>query len=128
MANLRVFVSFEFEKDNDLRDSFYRQAQELSPHIIRDSSLRQAYTDEEWKDKARTAIRGCDVVVVLVGADTHNAPGVKTEVEIACQLGKPVLQVVPQKRPYQGLPYIEDRVRWKWTAINGRLDEIAASR
>ena len=128
MANLKVFVSFEFEKDNDLRDSFYTQGHELSPHIILDSSLRQTYTNEEWKAEARIAVRGCDVVVVLVGADTHNAPGVKTEVGIARQLGKPVLQVVPQERPYQGLPYIDERIRWRWTTINRRLDEIAASR
>ena len=128
MANLKVFVSFEFERDNDLRDSFYRQGEELSPHIIHDSSLRQTYTDEEWKAEARTAIHGCDVVVVLVGTDTHNAPGVQTEVDIARQLGKPVLQVVPQRRPYQGLPNINDRVRWRWTAINRRLDELAAPR
>ena len=128
MANLKIFVSFEFERDNDLRDSFYRQGQELSPHTIHDSSLRQTYTNEEWKSKARFAIRGCDAVVVLVGTDTHNAPGVQTEVDIARQLGKPVLQVVPQRRPYQGLPNINDRVRWRWTAINRRLDELAAPR
>ncbi len=125
MSYLRIFVSFEFDKDNDLRNNFYRQGKEHSAHIIHDSSLRQSYPSEEWKARARYAIRGCDVVVVLVGTDTHNAPGVRTETEMARQMGKPILQVVPQGRPYQGLPYIEERVRWRWTTINRRLHEIA---
>ena len=31
------------------------------------------------KNKARAAIRECDVVVVLIGQDTHNAQGVIVE-------------------------------------------------
>ena len=128
MSHLRIFVSFEFDKDNDLRNNFYRQGKEHSAHIIHDSSLRKSYPSEEWKARARSAIGGCDVVVILVGADTHNAPGIRTEIEMALQMGKPTLQVVPQGRPYQGLPYIDERIRWKWTFINRCLDEIAAAR
>lgn len=117
-------MSFEYDKDNDLRGNFYAQARVFSTHRIQDCSLRQDYPSEEWKAKARTAISGCDVVIVLVGADTHNAPGVRTEVEIARQSSKPVLQVMPKKRPYQGVPTVKDRTRWKWPAINRHLDDI----
>ncbi len=122
--SLKIFVSFEYDKDNDLRGHFYTQARESSTHRIQDCSLRQDYPSEEWKAKARAAISGCDVVIVLVGADTHNAPGVKTEVEIARQFSKPVFQVVPQKRPYQGVQTVRDRIRWKWPVINRHLDGI----
>ena len=91
---------------------------------MRNSSLNEAYPNEEWKMKAQAAIRQCDLVIVLVGEDTHNAPGVKTEVEIADGLGKPVIQVIPQKRPYKGLSYVGDRVRWKWDRINKKIDEV----
>ena len=128
MSHLRIFVSFEFDKDNDLRNNFYKQGEEYSTHIIHDSSLRQSYPSEEWKARARSAIRGCDVVLVFLGADTHNAPGVRTEIEIANHFGKPIFQVVPQGRPYQGVPCVDERIRWKWTTINRRLDEIATSR
>ena len=57
MANLRIFISFEFDKD--------RQAREQSQHRVRNCSLNQAYPDEAWKNKARQAIRECDVVLVL---------------------------------------------------------------
>lgn len=72
--SLKIFVSFEYDKDNDLRGHFYTQAKKYSTHRIQDCSLRQDYPTEEWKAKARSAISGCDVVIVLVGADTHNAP------------------------------------------------------
>ena len=124
MATLSIFVSFEFDKDGDLKDSFFAQARDKIPHRVRNSSLNEAYPNEEWKMRAQSAIRQCDLVIVLVGEDTHNAPGVKTEVEIANRLGKPVIQVIPQKRPYEGLPYVDDRVRWKWDRINKKIDEV----
>ena len=128
MSHLRIFVSLEFDKDNDLRNNFYRQGKEHSAHIIHDSSLRHSYPSKEWKARARSAICGCDVVVVLVGADTHYAPGIRTEIEIASHFGKPIFQIVPQGRPYQGVPCVDERIRWKWTTINRRLDETATSR
>lgn len=124
MSFLKIFVSFEYDKDNELRGHFYTQAKTHSTHVIQDCSLRQDYPSEKWRAKARTAILGCDVVIVLVGADTHNAPGVRTEVEMACQLRKPVFQVVPQERPYQGVPTVGDRIRWKWSDINRHLNSL----
>ena len=124
MANLSIFVSFEFDKDGDLKNSFFAQAREKLPHRVRNSSLNEAYPNEEWMARAQSAIRRCDLVIVLVGQDIHNAPGVRTEVEIAKRLGKPVFQVIPQGRPYEGLPCVDDRIRWKWNRINRKIDEV----
>lgn len=124
MSFLKILVSFEYDKDNDRRGHFYAQAKRHSTHRIQDCSLQQDYPSEKWRAKARTAILGCDVVIVLVGADTHNAPGVRTEVEVARQLHKPVFQVVPQERPYQGVPMVRDRIQWKWPVINSHLEGI----
>ena len=76
MANLNIFVSFEFDRDQDLKNNFYRQAKEETAHRIRDCSLHGSFPDEAWKNKAMNAIRRCDVVVVLIGQDTHNAQGI----------------------------------------------------
>ena len=65
--NLKMFVSFEFDKDNDLKNNFYEQAKEHTPHRIRNSSLNETYPDRQWKDKAESAIRECDIAIVLVG-------------------------------------------------------------
>ena len=124
MANLKIFVSFEFDNDKDLKNNFFQQAKNNTPHRVRNSSLNEAYPTQEWKNKARAAIRECDVVIILVGQDTHNAPGVKTEVEIAHQLRKPVFQVVPKGRTYTGVPNVDTPIRWYWNRINRKLEEI----
>ena len=124
MPELNIFVSFEYDKDKSLKGNFFAQAKGMTPHRVRNSSLEEAYPEQQWKDKATTAIRKCDIVIVLVGQDTHNAPGVMAEVDIARWLRKPILQVVPRRRSYTGVSGIEEPIRWKWKRINKRIDEL----
>ena len=123
MATIDIFASFEFDKDRDLKDNFYRQAKDHSPHRVRNFSLNEAYPTDEWKDKAKAAIEQCDLVIILIGPDTHNAPGVDTEVRIARSLGKPIFQVKPQHRSYNGVEDIE-LVPWRWRRINGKIADL----
>lgn len=127
MARLNIFVSFEFEKDSSLKNSFYSQARRYSRHRIRNTSLNQDYPDEVWKSRAREAIRECDVVLVMVGRDTHNAPGVLIETDMARSLGKPTIQVLSanaRRCGFGGVPHIENRIPWKWDTINEVLDGL----
>ena len=128
MAKLSIFVSFEFDKDNNLRNSFYRQAKEETPHRVVDRSLKEAYPSEAWKKEARKAIEACDVVVVLIGEDTHNAEGVKIETDMARSLQKPIIQVRPQGSTLTGLEHLEMPIAWRWKTINAKLNEIAPRR
>ena len=128
MTTLNIFVSFEYDNDKDLKNNFYRQADEETNHRIRDCSLHESYSDEAWKNKARKAIRRCDVVVVLIGQDTHNAPGVIVETDMARSFGKPIIQVRPQGRPYNGLTRLPDPVPWRWSRINAELDRAVSRR
>ena len=121
---LRIFVSFEFGKDNDLKSSFFGQAKVNTPHRVRNFSLKEAYPDHKWVEEARSAIKECDVVIVLIGKDTHNAPGVKTEVGIARSMNKPIFQVRLQKWAYAGVRGLEEPSPWEWKGINEKLDEI----
>ncbi len=124
MPTLNIFVSFEFDKDNDLRNNFYGQAKQETNHRIVNCSLRESYPDDAWKNKAREAIRRCDVVVVLIGEDTHNAQGVMVETDMARSLGKPIIQVRPQDRPYNGLTRLGEPIPWRWRRINAKLDAL----
>ena len=128
MPTLNIFVSFEFDKDNDLKNNFYTQAREHTQHRIRNCSLNEAYPDDAWKNRARAAIRECDVVVVLIGQDTHNAQGVIVETDMARSMGKPIIQIRPQGRTYNGLTRLDEPIRWKWTTINARLNQIQSRR
>ena len=125
MPTLNVFVSFEFDKDQDLKNNFCRQAKEETNHRIRDCSLHESFPYDVWKNKARNAIRRCHAVVVLIGQDTHNAPGVIAETDMARSLGRPIIQVRPQGRPYNGVTRLGDPSPWRWSRINTELDTIA---
>ncbi len=124
MATLNIFVSFEFDKDENLRGSFYKQAESRTRHSLRNRSLSEPYETPHWKAKAKAAIRKSDAIIVLVGEDTHNAPGVRTEVDMARNLKKPILQVRPQKRSYHGVRDLKDPIPWKWKRIERWLDEL----
>lgn len=125
MAELDIFVSFEFDKDIDLKNSFYGQAKSESHHKLRNCSLNEAYPDRSWQDRARAAIAGCDVVIVLIGEDTHNAPGIKVETDIGQRLKKPIIQIRPQNRPYRGIAGLGDPIPWKWKTINAKLASLS---
>ena len=128
MPILNIFVSFEFDKDQDLKNQFYRQAKQETDHRIRNCSLNESYPDEAWKNKARNAIGQCDVVIVLIGQDTHNAPGVIVETDMARSLRKPIVQVRPQGRSYNGLTRLGEPIPWRWSRINAELDAIVNRR
>ena len=124
MSSLSIFVSFEFDRDDDLKSNFYEQAREHTRHRVLNCSLDEAYPDEQWKRKAKKAIAECDVMVVLIGQDTHNAQGVVVETDIVRSLHKPTIQIRPQGRPYNGLTRLEEPIPWKWTTINAKLDSL----
>ena len=83
MAKKRVFISFDYDHDLDLKNFLIGQANnEGSPFEIADFSIKEAIS-EDWKKRARTRNKGCDVVAVICGEHTDIAAGVSAEVKIA---------------------------------------------
>jgi len=83
MAKTRTFISFDYDHDSDLKTLLVGQAKnEDSPFEITDMSIKAAI-DDDWKEKACTRIKGCDVVVVICGEYTDSATGVSAELKIA---------------------------------------------
>ena len=87
MAKKRTFISFDYDNDSDLKNLLVGQARNSdSPFEIIDMSIKEAI-DSNWKVKARTRIKGCDVVVVICGKNTNTATGVSAELKIAQEEG-----------------------------------------
>jgi len=84
MANKkRVFISFDYDHDEKLKILLVGQSKhEDSPFELADWSIKEAIS-EDWKKKARTRIKGVDVVVVICGENTDAAAGVSAELTIA---------------------------------------------
>ena len=123
-GQVHVFLSFEFGEDNELHRNFYSQAKQESGCEIIDCSLNEAYhPDSRWLEKARKQIALSDIVIVVVGEDTHNALGVEKEVTIANQLKKPMFQIRPQRRTAGEIRGGGEMIRWRWKKIDAKIAE-----
>lgn len=84
----RVFVSFDYDNDSDLKVLLIGQARNPdSPFEVEDWSVKTA--SPGWKDDARSRIARSDQVIVLCGKQTDTATGVNVELELAEELGVP---------------------------------------
>lgn len=89
MAKKRVFISFDFDHDEDLRNLLVGQSKNPdSPFELADWSVKEHMTGD-WKAKVRTRIKSVDQVLVICGQHTHTAAGVAVELSIAKEEKKP---------------------------------------
>lgn len=89
MSAPRVFVSFDFDHDEDLRNLLVGQARHSSsPFEVTDYSVREPETGD-WEAKIRARIRLVSQVAVICGNHTDTATGVAAEVRIAREEGRP---------------------------------------
>ena len=116
-----VYLAFEFDRDAHRRQAFIEQAAERCDFTLNDRSMPAAAHSERWRREASQRIRASDVVLVLLGRDTHAAPGVQDELNLARQWRRPIVQLMPQGRNY-GL--VSDNIpvcRYRWNRINEML-------
>ena len=123
MIKKRVFVSFDFDEDRRLKEFIIQQARNSdSPFSVIDHSLKEAAPERSWKDKARSAIKRSEIVLVMVGPKTHKAPGVLAEVKMAREEGKPIVQVIGYKNgDYTAVPNAGRLYLWNWDNLKKLL-------
>lgn len=117
----KVFISFDFDHDEDLKNLFVGQAKhDDTPFEISDVSVKEALTGD-WKAKVRPKIRNAEQVAVICGEYTHTATGVSAEVEIAQELGKPYFLLKGRSDKTCMKPKsakTEDKIyRWTWENV-----------
>jgi len=89
MAKTRVFMSFDYDNDKDLRTLLAGQAKNTdSPFELADWSVKEAMTGD-WKKKVRERIKRVDQMIVICGMKTDTATGVSAELIIAQEEKKP---------------------------------------
>jgi len=89
MAKKRVFTSFDYDHDDDIRTMLVGQSKNPdSPFELADWSVKEPMTGD-WKEKVRKRIRRCDLVIVICGQYTDSASGVSAELKITQDEQKP---------------------------------------
>ena len=97
MVKYKVFVSFDYSSDFSLKQNLIAQANDPSSLFeIVDFSIQKQLPQGQWLRQAQSAIARYDVFLVLLGMNTHQAPGVLKEVAIAKGLKKRRYQLKPQ--------------------------------
>lgn len=119
MAKTKVFVSFDFDNDKTLRDFIIGQAKlPDSPFDVSDQSLKEAAPERDWEAKAKAAISRADKFIVMLGPKTRSAPGVKKEVAMAKELGKPRFQVIGYKNGTEDWAVVDGGRTYSWNWEN----------
>lgn len=123
MAKPRVFVSFDFDNDRALKDLILGQARLAdSPFEVIDHSLKEAAPERDWESKARAAIGRSDIVLVMVGQQTHRAQGVLKEVAMARKVGVKIVQIIGYKDgDYTPVPNAGRLYSWNWDNLKKLL-------
>lgn len=123
MSKSRVFVSFDFDNDRALKDFILGQAKHSdSPFDVVDHSLHEAAPEKDWERKARAAIGKAEIVLVMVGAQTHRAQGVLKEVAMAREAGVKIVQIIGYKDgDYTPVPNAGRLYVWNWDNLKKLL-------
>ena len=84
----RVFISFDFDHDEDAKIMLAGQAKHSdSPFDFKDASVKEPLTGD-WKEKVERRMDNVDLVIVLCGEYTNKASGVAAELAIAQEKNK----------------------------------------
>jgi hypothetical protein len=118
MVRTRLFISFDFDNDEDLRNLLVGQARHPdTPFDIVDRSLKEPLTGD-WKEKFRSRLSNVDQMAVLCGEYTHLANGVAHEVRIAQEERKPYFLLHGRSGKYCSKPstaHSTDKIYgWTW--------------
>lgn len=125
MLKKRVFISFDYDHDLDLKTLLVGQARNPdSPFEIVDMSIKEVI-DENWKRTARTRIKGCDVVIVICGYYTNSATGVSAELRIAQEEGTSYFLLNGRSSGICSRPqaaYSSDKIyNWTWENLKSLI-------
>lgn len=89
MPKQRIFISFDYDNDSDIKVMLAGQAKlSDSPFDFTDASVKEHLTGD-WKEKVKRRLQNCDQAIILCGANTHTARGIAAELEIIKELGMP---------------------------------------
>ena len=125
MAKTRVFTSFDFDHDDDLRTLLVGQSKNPdSPFDMADWSVKEPMTGD-WKAKVRTRIKKTDQMIVMCGVHTETATGVSEELKIAQEEKVPYFLLAGRKDKTNKKPKAaksnEKMYKWTWDNLKALI-------
>lgn len=127
MGSPKVFISFDFDRDEFLRSSFVGQCKNTgTPFQIEDWSVKEPWPQQEWEERCSTKIRHCDLVLVMVGEKTYSCTGVKTEIRLAQEAGIPVVAIKGYSNRTCPKPEgVQIYLNWTWPNVKHLIENYS---
>lgn len=118
-----VFVAFAIE-DERMRDLLKGHTLlTKAPYEYTDMSVKEAYVDEDWKEKVRTRIKRSQGVIALVSENSLKSSGQKWEIKCAREEKVPVLGLWIYKDDRTNLEGVRTIV-WTWDGVKDFIDSL----
>jgi hypothetical protein len=124
LVKKKVFISFDFDNDEFLRNSFIGQAKnEGSPFDMEDWSVKEPWNQSEWKEKCLSKVKRCDLTIVMVGQNTSTCTGVQAEIKMAKEAGIPVYGIKGYKDKVCPSPDgLDGYYSWTWPIVKSLVE------
>ena len=117
MSRSRVFISFDYDCDAELKDALVGQARmDDSPFEIADHSIKEE--SPTWQAEARARIQRAEQVIVICGTQTHRASGVTEEIRIAKSENRPYFLLAGRADHSRHPHGAESDTMYQWTWPN----------
>jgi hypothetical protein len=89
MSDVRIFMSFDPDNDEDLRDMLLEQSRRQSSGFEISARSEAATMTNAWDERVRRQISSADEVIVICGEHTASSETVSAELRIAQEEQKP---------------------------------------
>ena len=120
----KVFISFDFDNDQFLRDSLIGQCKnDGTPFDMEDWSVKDPWAQSDWKERCLSKIKRCDLVIVMVGENTSSCSGVRAEITMAKEAGVPVVGIQGYANKNCPRPDgLEGYYNWTWANVKALVN------
>lgn len=131
MSKIKIFLSYKWEDRESANglEGLLKNPNNKYQHLTeREQEDVRNKGENVVKNYLKGIIQDCDALICLIGNDTHNATGVRYELEVAKSLRKKIIAVrIPQTTG--GLPSILrswgiSEVKWNAKDINDKLSKL----
>ena len=107
MDRLKVFLSYDYKLDEDLKDKVIEASEKLNSFEVYNSTIN-TNLDTDYKLLVGKRIRECDLVIFLCGENTKNCLSQAAEMSISREEGKDYVLIKRNEKatkPLNSRPY-----------------------
>jgi hypothetical protein len=125
MPTVRIFLSFDPDHDEDLRDLLLQQSRKRSSGFEISARSEVAAMTDRWNEKVRRQISEADEVIVICGEHTASSESVSAELRIAQEEQKPYFLLWGRRdrmctRP-AGSKREDSMYSWTWQILQDQI-------